>query len=486
MSDITKKSLTEIVRLIKKKEIKSEELSQSFIKNINNDKKLNSFITNCSEQALEKAKKFDKNPNLETLLPGIPVAVKDLFCTQGVKTTAGSKMLENFVPCYESTITKNLWNEGAFLLGKLNCDEYAMGSSNETSYYGNVMNPIAQNTVPGGSSGGSASALAADLTPTTIGTDTGGSIRQPASFTGTVGLKPTYGLCSRWGIVAFASSLDQAGPMTKTVEDCALMLEAMAGFDAKDSTSINKKKENYSKKLTDNIKGLKIGIPKEYRVDGMPKEIDQLWENGKKILKESGAEIIDISLPNTKYALPTYYIVAPAEASSNLARYDGVKYGFRSSKGNNLIEMYENTRSEGFGDEVKRRILIGTYVLSSGYYDAYYIKAQKVRQLIKNDFDQSFKKVDAILTPSTPSAAFKIGEKKDNPISMYLNDIFTVPDNLAGIPAISIPAGTDNNNYPLGLQLIGKPLSEQKLLNIAFAAEKKINFKQTLNRWWEK
>jgi aspartyl-tRNA(Asn)/glutamyl-tRNA(Gln) amidotransferase subunit A len=274
--------------------------------------------------------------------------------------------------------------------------------------------------------------------------------------------------------------------MTKTVEDCALMLEAMAGFDKKDSTSINKKKENYSKNLSDNIKGLKIGIPKEYRVDGMPKEIDQLWENGKKILKESGAEIVDISLPNTKYALPTYYIVAPAEASSNLARYDGVKYGFRSTKGNNLIEMYENTRSEGFGDEVKRRILIGTYVLSSGYYDAYYIKAQKVRQLIKNDFDQSFKKVDAILTPSTPSAAFKIDEKKDDPISMYLNDIFTVPVNLAGIPAISIPAGTDSNNYPLGLQLIGKPLDEQKLLNIAFAAEKKINFKQNLNRWWEK
>ena len=419
-------------------------------------------------------------------MPGVPIAVKDLFCTEGVKTTAGSKMLENFIPNYESTITKNLWSEGAFLLGKLNCDEYAMGSSNETSYFGNVMNPIAENTVPGGSSGGSASALASDLTPTTIGTDTGGSIRQPASFTGTVGLKPTYGLCSRWGIVAFASSLDQAGPMTKTVEDCALMLEAMAGFDEKDSTSINKKKENYSKNLTDNIKGLKIGVPKEYRVDGMPKEIDQLWENGKKILKESGAEIIDISLPNTKYALPTYYIVAPAEASSNLARYDGVKYGFRSSKGDNLIEMYENTRSEGFGDEVKRRILIGTYVLSSGYYDAYYIKAQKVRQLIKNDFDHSFKKVDAILTPSTPSAAFKIGEKKDDPISMYLNDIFTVPVNLAGIPAISIPAGTDSNNYPLGLQLIGKPLDEQKLLNIAFAAEKKINFKQNLNRWWEK
>ena len=486
MADLTKKSLTEIVSLIKKKEIKSEEVTNLFIKNIENDKKLNSFITNCNEQAVKKAKIFDKNPKFDTLLPGIPIAVKDLFCTKGVKTTAGSKMLDNFIPNYESTITKNLWNEGAFLLGKLNCDEYAMGSSNETSFFGNVMNPVAENTVPGGSSGGSASALAADLTPTTIGTDTGGSIRQPASFTGTVGLKPTYGLCSRWGIVAFASSLDQAGPMTKTVEDCALMLEAMAGFDEKDSTSINKKKENYSKNLTNNIKGLKIGIPKEYRVDGMPKEIDKLWENGKKILKDSGAEIIDISLPNTKYALPTYYIVAPAEASSNLARYDGVKYGFRSNKGTNLIEMYENTRSEGFGDEVKRRILIGTYVLSSGYYDAYYIKAQKVRQLIKNDFDESFKKVDAILTPSTPSAAFKIGEKKNDPISMYLNDIFTVPVNLAGIPAISIPAGTDNNNYPLGLQLIGKTLDEQKLLNIAFAAEKKINFKQNLNRWWEK
>jgi len=395
-------------------------------------------------------------------------------------------MLENFVPNYESTITSNLWNEGAFLLGKLNCDEYAMGSSNETSYFGNVINPIAEDTVPGGSSGGSASALAADLTPTTIGTDTGGSIRQPASFTGTVGLKPTYGLCSRWGIVAFASSLDQAGPMTKTVEDSALMLEAMAGFDKKDSTSINKKKESYSKNLTENIKGLKIGIPKEYRVDGMSKEIDELWENGKKLLKDSGAEILDITLPNTKYALPTYYIVAPAEASSNLARYDGVKYGFRSTKGNNLIEMYENTRSEGFGDEVKRRILIGTYVLSSGYYDAYYLKAQKVRQMIKNDFDQSFKKVDAILTPSTPSSAFKIGEKKDDPISMYLNDIFTVPVNLAGIPAISIPAGADSKNYPLGLQLISKPLDEQKLLNIAYALEKKINFKQSLNRWWEK
>jgi aspartyl-tRNA(Asn)/glutamyl-tRNA(Gln) amidotransferase subunit A len=486
MSDITKKSLTEIVDLIKKKEIKSEEVTNSYIANIKKGKKLNSFITESFDSALTKSKNFDTKPNYESLLPGVPLAVKDLFCTNGVKTTAGSKMLENFVPTYESTITTNLWSEGSFLLGKLNCDEYAMGSSNETSFFGNVINPVKENTVPGGSSGGSASALAADLTPATIGTDTGGSIRQPASFTGTVGLKPTYGLCSRWGVVAFASSLDQAGPMTKTVSDCALMLEAMAGFDPKDSTSIDRKKENYSKKLNKNIKGLKIGIPKEYRVDGMPNEIETLWEKGKKILKEEGAEIIDISLPHTEYALPTYYIVAPAEASSNLARYDGVKYGFRSSKGSNLIEMYENTRSEGFGDEVKRRILIGTYVLSSGYYDAYYIKAQKVRQLIKSDFDNAFTKVDAILTPSTPSSAFKIGEKKDDPISMYLNDIFTVPANLAGIPAMSVPVGHDKNNLPLGLQLIGKPLGEQTILNLAFSMESKSNFKQDIIKWWEK
>ena len=412
------------------------------------------------------------------------MAVKDLFCTNGFKTTAGSKMLENFIPQYESTVTENLWKEGAILLGKLNCDEYAMGSSNETSYFGNVINPIAKDTVPGGSSGGSASALAADLTPATIGTDTGGSIRQPASFTGTVGLKPTYGLCSRWGIVAFASSLDQAGPMTKSVKDCSIMLEAMAGFDNKDSTSIEKKKENYSKNLKTDIKGLKIGIPKEYRVENMPKEIDELWNKGKSILKDLGADIIDISLPHTKYALPTYYIVAPAEASSNLARYDGVKYGYRSSKGNDLIEMYENTRSEGFGDEVKRRILIGTYVLSSGYYDAYYLKAQKVRQLIKKDFDENFGKVDAILTPSTPSSAFKIGEKTNDPISMYLNDIFTVPVNLAGLPAISVPAGLDKKGYPLGLQLIGKTLDEQNILNVAYAFEKNCNFKNEIKNWW--
>ena len=484
MSEIIKKNLSEIIDLIKKKEIKSEELANLYIDKVNKSKKLNSFITTCFEHTIQKSKEFDKKPNLNSLLPGVPLAVKDLFCTNGFKTTAGSKMLENFIPQYESTVTENLWKEGAILLGKLNCDEYAMGSSNETSYFGNVINPIAKDTVPGGSSGGSASALAADLTPATIGTDTGGSIRQPASFTGTVGLKPTYGLCSRWGIVAFASSLDQAGPMTKSVKDCSIMLEAMAGFDKKDSTSIEKKKENYSKNLKTDIKGLKIGIPKEYRVENMPKEIDELWNKGKSILKDLGADIIDISLPHTKYALPTYYIVAPAEASSNLARYDGVKYGYRSSKGNDLIEMYENTRSEGFGDEVKRRILIGTYVLSSGYYDAYYLKAQKVRQLIKKDFDENFGKVDAILTPSTPSSAFKIGEKTNDPISMYLNDIFTVPVNLAGLPAISVPAGLDKKGYPLGLQLIGKTLDEQNILNVAYAFEKNCNFKNEIKNWW--
>ena len=358
-----------------------------------------------------------------------------------------------------------------------------MGSSNETSFFGNVQNPISENLVPGGSSGGSSSALAAKLTPATIGTDTGGSIRQPASFTGTVGLKPTYGSCSRYGIVAFASSLDQAGPMTQNVKDCALMLEVISSYDNKDSTSVDFKRGQYLKDLNENIKGKKIGIPKQYRVDGMPKEIDELWKKGMKIIEDNGGEIIEINLPNTNYALPTYYIVAPAEASSNLARYDGVKYGFRS-KGENLIDMYEKTRSEGFGDEVKRRIMIGTYVLSSGYYDAYYLKAQKVRRLIKNDFDQAYKKVDAILTPSTPSSAFKIGEKTNDPVSMYLNDIFTVPINLAGLPAISIPAGHDKSGYPLGLQVIGKAFDEQNILNIAYSIEKNINFKNNINDWW--
>ena len=483
MSDIIDLTLVELVDKIKKKEISSKEVTAAYVDRSQKSKKLNTYVTEDFEIALKKADNFDKNPNYEKKLPGIPIAVKDLFCTKNLRTTAGSKILGNFIPTYESTVTENLWNAGSILLGKLNCDEFAMGSSNETSFFGNVQNPVGENLVPGGSSGGSASALAAKLTPTTIGTDTGGSIRQPASFTGTVGLKPTYGSCSRYGIVAFASSLDQAGPMTRDVKDCSLLFEVMSSYDLKDSTSVDFKRGNYLKELNNSIKGKKIGIPKEYRVEGMPKEIEDLWQKGINIIKEAGAEIVNISLPNTKYALPAYYIVAPAEASSNLARYDGVKYGFRS-KGENLIDMYEKTRSEGFGNEVKRRIMIGTYVLSSGYYDAYYLKAQKVRKLIKNDFDEVYKKVDAILTPSTPSSAFKIGEKTNDPVSMYLNDIFTVPINLAGLPAISIPAGLDSKGYPLGLQIIGKAFEEQNILNIAYSIEKEINFKNKINDWW--
>ena len=483
MSNIIDLKLFELVEKIKKKEISSQEVTKVFIDRSQKSKKLNSYITENFENALQKAKQFDEKPDFNKKLPGIPLAVKDLFCTKNIRTTAGSKILENFIPTYESTVTQNILNEGGIIIGKLNCDEFAMGSSNETSFFGNVQNPISENLVPGGSSGGSSSALAAKLTPATIGTDTGGSIRQPASFTGTVGLKPTYGSCSRYGIVAFASSLDQAGPMTQNVKDCALMLEVISSYDNKDSTSVDFKRGQYLKDLNENIKGKKIGIPKQYRVDGMPKEIDELWKKGMKIIEDNGGEIIEINLPNTNYALPTYYIVAPAEASSNLARYDGVKYGFRS-KGENLIDMYEKTRSEGFGDEVKRRIMIGTYVLSSGYYDAYYLKAQKVRRLIKNDFDEAYKKVDAILTPSTPSSAFKIGEKTNDPVSMYLNDIFTVPINLAGLPAISIPAGHDKAGYPLGLQVIGKAFDEQNILNIAYSIEKNINFKNNINDWW--
>jgi len=485
MSNITDLKLVELVDKIKKKELSSSEVTIAFIERSKKSKKLNAYISENYENAIKKAKIFDQKPDFKKKLPGIPIAVKDLFCTKNIRTTAGSKILENFVPTYESTVTQNILDEGGIVIGKLNCDEFAMGSSNETSYFGNVQNPVSENLVPGGSSGGSSSAIAAKLTPATIGTDTGGSIRQPASFTGTVGLKPTYGSCSRYGIVAFASSLDQAGPMTHDVKDCSLMLEIMSTYDTKDSTSVEFKRENYLNNLNENIKGKKIGIPKEYRVDGMPKEIDELWEKGIKIIKENGGQIVEISLPNTNYALPTYYIVAPAEASSNLARYDGVKYGFRS-KGENLIDMYEKTRSEGFGDEVKRRIMIGTYVLSSGYYDAYYLKAQKVRRLIKNDFDEAYKKVDAILTPSTPSSAFKIGEKLNDPVSMYLNDIFTVPINLAGLPAISIPAGHDKKGYPLGLQVIGKAFDEQSILNIAFALEKNISFKNNITDWWIK
>ena len=483
MSNIIDLSLTELVSNIKNKKISSFETTTAFVDRSKKSKKLNSYNEDTFEIALVKAKQFDSNPDFNKKLPGIPMAVKDLFCTKNIKTTASSKILNNFIPTYESTVTDNLWNDGAILLGKLNCDEFAMGSSNETSYFGNVISPIDKDLVPGGSSGGSASALAAKLTPATIGTDTGGSIRQPASFTGTVGLKPTYGSCSRYGIVAFASSLDQAGPMTKNVEDAALLLEVMSSFDNKDSTSVDFKRPLYSKDLSKNIKGKKIGIPKEYRVDGMSQEIEKLWDVGKKYLKDCGAEIIDVSLPHTKFALPTYYIVAPAEASSNLARYDGVKYGFRTD-GDNLIDMYEKTRSAGFGDEVKRRIMIGTYVLSSGYYDAYYLKAQKVRRLIKNDFNNVFQKVDAILTPSTPSSAFKIGDKSNDPVSMYLNDIFTVPVNLAGLPGISIPAGLDKKGYPLGLQIIGKSFDEQNILNIAYSMEDKINFKFNVKEWW--
>jgi len=485
MSEITSQTLTELVKNIKEKKLSSTEITKAFVERSQKSKELNTYITEDFSSAIEKAKKFDDKPNFDLKLPGIPIAVKDLFCTNGVRTTAGSKILNNFIPTYESTVTQNIWQQGAILLGKLNCDEFAMGSSNETSFFGNVQNPIDKNLVPGGSSGGSASALAANLTPVTIGTDTGGSIRQPASFTGTVGLKPTYGSCSRYGIVAFASSLDQAGPMSKNVKDCALLLEVMSSYDKKDSTSIDFNRSKYSLELNNNIKGKKIGIPKEYRVDDMPIEIEELWKKGIEHVKECGAELVDISLPHTNYALPTYYIVAPAEASSNLARYDGVKYGFRSH-GENLIDMYEKTRSEGFGDEVKRRIMIGTYVLSSGYYDAYYLKAQKVRRLIKKDFDVVFNQVDAILTPSTPSSAFKIGEKTNDPISMYLNDIFTVPINLAGLPGISIPAGLDKNDYPLGLQIIGKAFDEQNILNIAYSIEEKINFKNKITDWWIK
>ena len=485
MSEIIKLTLNELVAGIKKKKFSSHEVTKDFVNRCIKSKKLNSFITDNFDNALKISKKFEIKSNQNKQLPGIPFAVKDLFCTKGIKTTAGSKILNNFIPTYESTVTQNIWNEGAILLGKLNCDEFAMGSSNETSFFGNVENPVGKKLVPGGSSGGSASALAASLTPATIGTDTGGSIRQPASFTGTVGLKPTYGSCSRWGIVAFASSLDQAGPMTKNVKDCALLFQVMSSYDQKDSTSVNFTRERYSEKLNQNIKGMNIGIPKEYRVEGMPNDIEKLWKQGIEYIKNSGANIVDITLPHTNYALPTYYIVAPAEASSNLARYDGVKYGLRTD-GNNLIDMYEKTRSEGFGDEVKRRIMIGTYVLSSGYYDAYYLKAQKVRKLIKNDFDTAFDKVDAILTPSTPTSAFKIGEKTNDPVSMYLNDIFTVPVNLAGLPAISIPGGHDEKGFPLGLQIIGKAFEEQTILNVAYCLEQKINFKNQIKDWWLK
>ena len=486
-------TLKSLAVLLENNKISSKELTSEYLKNIENGKELNCYNTISQEKALIDAEKSDerrKSQNLRSKYDGIPIGIKDLFCTKGVTTTASSKILSNFVPNYESTVTQNCDDAGLISLGKLNCDEFAMGSTNKTSFFGSVKNPWKSvnsdnELVPGGSSGGSAAAVSGDLCVASLGTDTGGSIRQPASFTGTVGLKPSYGRVSRWGIVAFASSLDQAGPITKTVEDAAILLDIISGHDEKDSTSSVNPKENYYENLNSDIKGMKIGIPKEFRSDKLPASTQKSWDECANLLKTNGAEIVDISLPHTMSALPAYYIIAPAEASSNLARYDGVRYGLRV-KGNDLIDMYEKTRSEGFGDEVKRRILIGTYVLSSGYYDAYYIKAQKIRSLIKSDYLEAFKKVDAILTPSTPSTAFEIANEPSDPVQNYLNDIFTVPVNLAGLPGISIPYANDENNLPIGLQLITNSFEEQKLLNVAKNIEETINYSETPEKWWLK
>ncbi len=486
-------TLKSLAVLLENNKISSKELTSEYLKNIENGKDLNCYNTISQEKALIDAEKSDerrKSQNLRSKYDGIPIGIKDLFCTKGVATTASSKILSNFVPNYESTVTQNCDDAGLISLGKLNCDEFAMGSTNKTSFFGSVKNPWKSvnsdnELVPGGSSGGSAAAVSGDLCVASLGTDTGGSIRQPASFTGTVGLKPSYGRVSRWGIVAFASSLDQAGPITKTVEDAAILLDIISGHDEKDSTSSVNPKENYYENLNSDIKGMKIGIPKEFRSDKLPASTQKSWDECANLLKTNGAEIVDISLPHTMSALPAYYIIAPAEASSNLARYDGVRYGLRV-KGNDLIDMYEKTRSEGFGDEVKRRILIGTYVLSSGYYDAYYIKAQKIRSLIKSDYVEAFKKVDAILTPSTPSTAFEIANEPSDPVQNYLNDIFTVPVNLAGLPGISIPYANDENNLPIGLQLITNSFEEQKLLNVAKNIEETINYSETPEKWWLK
>jgi len=458
------------------------ELAQAHIAAVEAARPLNAFVTETPERALAMAAESDKRRGAGQagVLEGIPLAIKDLFCTEGVLTTAGSHILDGFQPPYESTVTANLWRNGAVMLGKANMDEFAMGSSNMTSYYGAVENPWRRSgdnrpLVPGGSSGGSAAVVAARCALAATGTDTGGSIRQPASFCGIVGLKPTYGRCSRWGIVAFASSLDQPGPLTRTVRDAALMLRAMAGHDPKDSTSVDRPVPDYEAALSGDIRGLKVGIPKEYRVDGMAAEIDTLWQQGIDWLRQAGAEPVEISLPHTRYALPAYYIVAPAEASSNLARYDGVRFGLRVP-GNSLDEMYEATRGEGFGAEVQRRVLIGTYVLSAGYYDAYYNKARRVRTLIANDFAEAFENVDVVLTPTTPSAAFTVGEKMDDPIAMYLNDVFTVPASLAGLPAISVPAGLSEDGLPLGLHLIGRAFDEETVLRTAGVLEEAANF----------
>jgi aspartyl-tRNA(Asn)/glutamyl-tRNA(Gln) amidotransferase subunit A len=490
MTALTELTIAEARDGLAKGDMSAKELTEAHVAAVEAARDLNAFITETPERAVAAAEASDarRAKGEAGLMEGIPLGIKDLYCTENVLTTAGSHILDGFHPPYESTVTANLWREGAVMLGKLNMDEFAMGSSNETSYYGPVENPWRREgdnrgLVPGGSSGGSAAAVAARIAMAATGTDTGGSIRQPAAFAGIVGIKPTYGRCSRWGIVAFASSLDQAGPMTRTVQDAAIMLRAMAGFDPKDSTSVDVPVPDYEAGLEDGVKGLKIGIPKEYRIEGMPEEIDRLWHQGVEWLKDAGAEVVDISLPHTGVALPTYYIVAPAEASSNLARYDGVRYGLRVP-GKDLTEQYENTRGEGFGAEVKRRILIGTYVLSAGYYDAYYLKAQKVRTLIAKDFRAAYESVDAILTPTAPSAAFGFGEKSDDPIAMYLNDVFTVPASLAGLPGISVPAGLSSEGLPLGLQVLGKAFDEATVLRVGRAIEKAAGFTATPKNWW--
>ncbi len=493
MANLNTLTISEARDKLKSKEISSLELTNSCLSAIDAADSLGAFVHKTPELAIEQAKRADERLKKENApdLCGIPLGIKDLFCTKGVESQAGSRILENFKPEYESTVSQNLLDNGTVMLGKLNMDEFAMGSSNETSIYGNAINPWKiddRGLTPGGSSGGSASAVAADLCLGATGTDTGGSIRQPAAFTGIVGVKPTYGRCSRWGVIAFASSLDQAGPMTKTVRDGAIMLEAMAGNDPKDSTSANIVVPNFEAMLTGDIKGKRIGIPKEYRLDGMPSEIEKLWSDGTEMLRQAGAKIENISLPHTKYALPAYYVIAPAEASSNLARYDGVRYGRRAalSSGDGINEMYEKTRAEGFGPEVKRRVMIGTYVLSAGFYDAYYNRARKVRALIKRDFDEVFSDgVDAILTPTTPSSAFGLGEMSDaDPVQMYLNDVFTVTVNLAGLPGVSVPTGVDKSGLPLGLQVIGRPWEEGDMLNIAYSLEQSAGFSAQPSKWW--
>ena len=483
MTKLTNLTLASARDGLKAGDFTSVELTQAHIDAMSANKDMNAFITDTPELALESAKASDAKIKAGDAgnMEGLPIGMKDLFCTEGVRTTAGSRILDNFIPPYESTVSNNLKQAGAIMLGKTNLDEFAMGSANITSYFGSVKNPWSQDAgkdlVPGGSSGGSAAAVAGELCLAATGTDTGGSIRQPASFTGIVGLKPTYGRCSRWGIVAFASSLDQAGPMTKTVQDSAIMLQSMVGFDQKDSTSAPVDVPNFEAALTGDIKGLRVGIPKEYRMDGMSDEISKLWADGADMLKAAGAEIVDVSLPHTKYALATYYIVAPAEASANLARYDGVRYGHRAEgELDSLDDLYCKTRGEGFGDEVQRRIMIGAYVLSAGYYDAYYAKAQKVRTLISQDFKNAYEHCDVILTPTCPSAAFGLGEKQDDPLTMYLNDVFTVPTSLAGLPGISVPTGLSEGGLPLGLQLIGRAFDEETVLRAAGVLEASAGF----------